>query len=281
MSLGQGFPPELAVDVVPVRIANHTPYTVHYRDADLVALDARGREYAATEQDARFPGLGGFDHTLPPGARVAANVAFVVPLAVTPVAVNWRPSNFIGAAVPVDQVVLLPGSVLPPPPMVARVSFVARHSAVYGYTLYAPATWRPVSTAHLIALRGTDLTLEAPDRQAFVAAGVQSTGGQAATTTALDNAADTLIKGLGQLVDSAIAHHTGQNHGLPYVVAGARITTADDLYDDVLVLFVVRGTQVYTLVGAVTYMSDTGAYNPQHDQEVQDLTTVFARFSVS
>jgi len=170
---------------------------------------------------------------------------------------------------------------LSPPPSVARVPFVTRYIAHDGYTLRAPSTWRPVPTAHLLALHGTDLTLEAPDRQAFVAAGVQATGGQAATTAALDNAADTLIKSLGQFVDGSIAHHTGQDHGLPYVVAGARITTADDLYDDVLVLFVVRGTRVYTLVGAVNYRHDTATYNPQHDQEVRDLTTVFARSSVS
>jgi len=36
VALGQGIPPGVAIDVVPVRLVNHTPYTVHYRDADLV-----------------------------------------------------------------------------------------------------------------------------------------------------------------------------------------------------------------------------------------------------
>jgi len=63
-------------------------------------------------------------------------------------------------------------------------------------------------------------------------------------------------------------------------VAGARITTDTGVDDDVLVLLLVRGTHIYTLVGAVKY-SDTATDNPQYDQELQDLTTVFARSSVS
>ncbi len=290
-SLGQDLPPDLAVDVVPVRLVNHSPATLHYRDADLVLLDAQGREYAATEQDARFPGLGGFESELPSGAQVAAAVAFIVPVGITPVAVRWQPSRFTRDAalvVGVEQVVLLPGSALPPPPVVVHVSFVARHSAADGYTLYAPSTWQPVATAHLVSLvgpdltlTGTDLALEAPDQHAFVAAGVQATGGQAATTAALEHAADTLIDSLStQLAGNAITHRTGQDHGLPYVLAAARITTTADWYDDVAVLSVVRGTQVYTLVGAVTYMGADGTLNPQHKQELHDLDTVFARFSV-
>ena len=281
VSGGQGVPPGIAFDVVPVRIVNHTPDTVHYRDADLVVLDARGHEYAATEEDGHVPGLGGFDNTLPPGAQVAADVAFVVPVAVTPVAVNWDPSNFIGAVVPVDQVVLLPGSALPPPPAVARVLFVAHYSAADGYTLRAPLTWRSVPTARLILLRGTDLTLEAPDGQAFVAVGVDAARGQAADAAALQGEGDRIINSMSLFVSNPITHRDGRNQGALYVVAGARITTAADLSVDVVVLVTVRGGRVYTLVGAVNYMHDTTTYNPQHDQEWQDLTTVFARSSMS
>jgi len=284
VSLDHGLPSGLAFDVVPVRIVNRGPDTVHYRDADLVLLDARGREYAATEEDGHVPGLGGFDSALPPGAHVSADVAFIVPEGLTPIAVRWQPSDFTGEAIPpvaVDQVVLLPGAALPPPLPVARVPFVAHHNARDGYTLRAPATWRSVPPAHLIALRGADLTLEAPDGQAFVAAGVQAANGQAATAAALDSAADTLIKSISLFVSGPITHRGGQDHGMSYVVAGARIATAADLDDDVLVLLLVRGTRVYALVGAVNYRRDTATYNPRHDQEWQDLTTVFARSSVS
>jgi len=82
-------------------------------------------------------------------------------------------------------------------------------------------------------------------------------------------------------VSNTITHRDGRTQGALYAVAGARITTAADLSVDVVVLVTVRGGRVYTLVGAVNYMHDTTTYNPQHDQEWQDLTTVFARSSMS
>jgi len=133
----------------------------------------------------------------------------------------------------------------------------------------------------LIALRGTDLTLEAPDGQAFVTVGVEATGGKTADAAALQGEADRVITSMGLFVSGVISHRSGTAQKALYVVAGARITTAADLSVDVIVLVTVRGGRVYLLIGAVTYMHNTATYNPAHDQELQDLTRIFARSSVS